>query len=580
MLKKKFLAATCLGISMASVLAGCSITPQKNAQTEKTTEAIPVVPKTEAQTDTEVQTETEKKEISLKDIQVSIEKGGRKGNVALQLEDSTGSKDISQTFSSSTDAFISQDSDGNGVYADKDSLLFTQSQKWQENEGDYQDIFNLVYSEDCEKKEDTVINDNACYHLSLDTDENVGMLIAYCYMNGYSDVVCGSTRIDYYINRETKQFIRIDVSMPFMATAGDASDVKGELSGSITVSESNTDPVNKPEVSKAETEDKSIKYTPGEVLSDNNAYQNQQFGIQILGQSFFTFDSSKTEELKSNYTETGSQYQEEAYANGDGVILNVSSIASKGSSAEDIMNQYLKDSSAENITAGDKVKLAGNNYATATSTINQTQTKTYCSGVDGQVLIMTLYYTDAGTIDSFEKKCVFSTSENPFWEAESWTLEGKYQVTTPKGYSIVKSESADLYVDMVSSVDEINVFAIENSSVDAEIEKETQTEGNTTRVVKNQEDVTLADGSVMKYLAVFNTEPNLTYYTYVGLVQKDTAVIKFYAVSTAENADFKSIYTEAANSVSVPTQETTADGQENPDATETAETTAETAAVQ
>ena len=187
MLKKNFLTAACLGISMASVLTGCSITPQKNVQTEKTTEATPVVPKTEAQTETEVQTETEKKEISLKDIQVSIEKSGRKGNVALQMEDSTGSKDISQTFSSSTDAFISQDSDGNGVYTDKDSLLYTQSQKWLENEGDYQDIFNLVYSEDCEKKEDTIINDNACYHLSLDTDENIGMLIAYCYMNGYSD---------------------------------------------------------------------------------------------------------------------------------------------------------------------------------------------------------------------------------------------------------------------------------------------------------------------------------------------------------------------------------------------------------
>ena len=62
----------------------------------------------------------------------------------------------------------------------------------------------------------------------------------------------------------------------------------------------------------------------------------------------------------------------------------------------------------------------------------------------------------------------------------------------------------------------------------------------------------------MKYLAVFNTEPNLTYYTYVGLAQKDTAVIKFYAVSTAENADFKNIYTEIANSVSVASQETVA----------------------
>ena len=42
---------------MASVLTGCSITPQKNVQTEKTTEATPVVPKTEAQTETQAPTE-------------------------------------------------------------------------------------------------------------------------------------------------------------------------------------------------------------------------------------------------------------------------------------------------------------------------------------------------------------------------------------------------------------------------------------------------------------------------------------------------------------------------------------------
>ena len=102
-------------------------------------------------------------------------------------------------------------------------------------------------------------------------------------------------------------------------------------------------------------------------------------------------------------------------------------------------------------------------------------------------------------------------------------------------------------------------------------------EGNTTRVVKNEEDITLSDGTVMKYLAVFNTEPNLTYYTYVGLAQKDTAVIKFYAVSTAENADFKNIYTEIANSVSVATQETAAEEGTDPAAENVTEAVTEAA---
>lgn len=578
MLRKRILAMTCLSLSMASILAGCSLTPQKTPQTEASTEAKPVVPQTEAQSETAVQTESEtQKETSLKDVQVSVEKGGRKGNVELQIEDSTGSKQISENFASSSSAFSSQDSEGNGVYMDSDSVLYTRDGKWKEIQGDYQDIFNLIYSDECEKKEDTVINDNACYHLSLDSDDNIGVLLGYCYMNGYSDIVCGSTHFDFYINRETKQFVRIDISMPFMATAGDSTDAKGEISGSITVTDSNTDTVVKPEAEKDDSKASKSDYTPGEIIEDKNAYQNQQFGIQILGQDMFTFDSSKTDELKNSYKDSGSKYQEEAYASGNGVILNISSIASNGASTEDVIKQYLSDSAAEGVTAGDQVKLAGNNYATSTSTINQTQTKTYGTGVDGQVLIFTLYYTDAATIDSFEKKNIFSTSENPFWEAESWTLEGKYQITTPKGYSIVKGESGDLYVDMKSSADELNVFAIENSSIDTEIENETATEGNTTRVVKGQEDVALADGSTMKYLMVFNTEPNLTYYTYVGLIQKDTAVIKLYAVSTVENADFKSTYTEIANNVSVPEQETAA-GQENPDAQ--TETPAETAAAQ
>ena len=557
---------TCFSLSMASVLTGCSLTPQKTPKTEASTEVKPVVPQTETQSETAVQTETKAlKEASLKDVQVSVEKGGRKGNVELQIEDSTGSKQISENFASSSSAFSSQDSEENGVYMDYDSVLYARDGKWKEIQGDYQDIFNLIYSDECDKKEDTVINDNACYHLSLDSDDNIGALLGYCYMNGYSDIVCGSTHFDFYINRETKQFVRIDVSMPFLATAGDSTDTKGEISGSIIVTDTNADAIVKPETEKEDIKTAASDYKTGEILGDKNAYQNQQFGIQILGQDLFTFDSAKTDELKGSYIDSGSKYQEEAYAYGDGVILNISSIESNGSSTEDIIKQYLSDSAAEEVNAGEQIKLAGNNYATATSIINQTQTKTYGTGVDGQVLIFTLYYTDVATIDSFEKKNIFSTSENPFWEAECWTLEGKYQVTTPKGYSIVKGESGDLYVDMKSSFDELNVFAIENSSIDTEIVNETVTEGNTTREVKGQEDVTLADGSVMKYLMVFNTEPNLTYYTYVGLIQKDTAVIKIYAVSSADNADFKATYTDVANSIFIPEQDTTAE-QENSDA--------------
>ena len=554
---KKILAMACMGAVLVSSATGCSITPKKETKTEtKTIEPVTIA--TETPTPTVIQEESiGEKETSLKDVQVSIEKTGKKGNVNLQITNNSDTKDISQSFTASTSAFISNDDSGNGIYSGSDSVMYEQENSWKEVDGSYENIFDLIYSSDCEKKEDTVIDNNACYHISLDTDDDIGVLEAYCYMNGYTDLVCGSTHFDFYINLETKQFVRVDMSMEFMATAADSTDTKGEISGSIFVSDSSTDEISKPEATKAESESASSDYTPGEILEDKNSYQNQRFGIQILGQNLFTFDSSKTDELKSSYTESGSRYQEEAYGSGDGVIINISSIASNGSSTETIMNQYLTDSSAQDITSGDSIKLAGNTYATATSTINSTQTKTYGTGVDGQVLIITVYYTDASSIETFETKNVFTTSENPYWEAENWTLESKYTVTTPSGYSIEKSESGDLYVDMKSSTDEINVFAIENSTVDTEREKETQSEGNTTRVVKGEESVTLTDGTEMKYLVIFNTEPNLTYYTYIGLVQKDSAVIKFYAVSTAGTADYKNVYSEIANSVVVQSTDTT-----------------------
>lgn len=55
----------------------------------------------------------------------------------------------------------------------------------------------------------------------------------------------------------------------------------------------------KPEAEKDDSKASKSDYTPGEIIEDKNAYQNQQFGIQILGQDMFTFDSSKTDELKT-----------------------------------------------------------------------------------------------------------------------------------------------------------------------------------------------------------------------------------------------------------------------------------------
>ena len=102
-------------------------------------------------------------------------------------------------------------------------------------------------------------------------------------------------------------------------------------------------------------------------------------------------DRDKTEELKITYQESGSKYQEEAYGNGDGIILNISSIPSKGASTEDVIQTYLTDSFAEKVETGENITYADKNYATSTANINATKTKTYATGLDGRVLLITLY---------------------------------------------------------------------------------------------------------------------------------------------------------------------------------------------
>ena len=365
--------------------------------------------------------------------------------------------------------------------------------------------------------------------------------------------------------------------MPFIATAGDGSNERGEICGTIFVSGDSEEQITRPVAEKKENTDKNdAKYVTGEILAENNTYKNQTFSLQVIGRDLFVFDTAKTEELKSNYELSGSNYQEEAYGSGEGVIVNISSIKSMGASTETVLKKYLSDSAAEGVQVENNISFAGNQYAVMTSMINQTHTRSYATGVNGRVLIITLYYSEESTVTMFEKNHICNISDTPLWEAATWILEVKYQVTTPNGYSIVQSESGDLFVCMVSSEDEMNIFAIENKSVEEEAASETQTAGTTTRELKTQEDITLNDGSIMKYYVVYNSEPNLNYYTYVGLLQKDTAVIKFYMVSTAGDADYKKIYAEAANSVSVITDSQESEMSDTEAAEQPAEGTSET----
>lgn len=160
-------------------------------------------------------------------------------------------------------------------------------------------------------------------------------------MNGYTDIICGTTSLDYYVSKETKDILRVDITMSFAGTAADKTNITGEISGSMIVTGTTDENIVRPEPEKVEVDTAETAYTAGEIFSDNNSYQNQYFGIQVMGRELFYFDRDKTEELKITYQESGSKYQEEAYGNGDGIILNISSIPSKGASTEDVIQTIL-----------------------------------------------------------------------------------------------------------------------------------------------------------------------------------------------------------------------------------------------
>ena len=215
----------------------------------------------------------------------------------------------------------------------------------------------------------------------------------------------------------------------------------------------------------------------------------------------------------------------------------------------------MTDSGATAVQTAGVVEAGTLSYLCSTAVINDAKTKTYCAEQDGRALIMTIYYTDDGTPAVFESN-VYGFGEDPLWEEETWTLAGKIDVRTPKGYSIVKGESNDLYVCMESSSGDVNVFALDGRTIDEEFEKETATTSDTARDVVFDEWKTASDGSEMRYFVVKNSDPNYDYYTYVGLAQKDSVVLKYYAVSSSGDLDYSGTFETFLQATGTPAPET------------------------
>lgn len=561
-IKRNYLISSLMaGAVFALSLTGCS-PPRDEPETEAATSA-----QTQEETETETVEETEEPEtetekiLSLKDIQASIERKNRTGNASYEV---ASSEILSGVFYYKTDGsvFYAASDSGEETYSNQESTVYKNQEGCMTGTWPYVDIWELVYG-DCTLGDNVEINGTECYHIQTEYEDDAGTLLGMLGAIGYENLIGGTIRIDFYVSVDSFTIIRADTSMTFLGDKNGDSNT-GEFTCCFYTAETPDSLEITPLETEAETEEDA--YTAGTINSNMNLYINSFFDLQIAGKELLIFDADKTSELEASYKEAGSSYMEEAYASTEGNILNVSSIlvsnvaASTGKdvesiTAEDVLSKYYSDSGAEDTKSPDEITVGGNVYSTLKATINNTKTKTYCTVCDGRALIITFYYSENSSVKKFQSQ-LYNMSENANWEEETWTLQGKYQITTPNGYSIIQSSSSEMYVCMQDSSYQVNIFALTNVSLDSEIESETVSSGSVTREVVDSEDISYNDNGVIKYLVVHNTESVYDYYTYVGLMETDGALIKLYTISTSDSENYKDIYIAFANNISVIEQET------------------------
>lgn len=535
---KRILFLSCMCI----VLTGCS--KGKIEETEAITETEFV-----EQTETEAETE---KTVGLKDIQSSVLRSGRKGSVDFSILSTETETEFSYSFESSQDGFrVYQDEDL--VYSDKNLSAYKTTTGWMEHNAPFMNIWELLYSNDCKLEEMLTINGIPCYHVSITNEDESGSISGLCCYAGYTDVVTGTAKYDFYISSENFSIVRLDVTMPFLGML-EGKDQKAELTA-VFQTESVTDCVfTPPEIISNETDtEKSTDYLSGDIVGDKNVYQNNTFGIQIVGSEYFTYDAQQTAAIQESYDAAGSNYKQEAYGKGENLIVSISSTPLYEKNTETCLSEYLSNSGATEIATAGTFQIGSQTCICSTATINQSKTKTFCLLQDQIVLFITVYYKTPESLSSFET-CLYSIEEDPFWQEDFWVLQNKYEFATPTGYSIVETESTNLYARMKSGNMQVNIFAIEGGAFENEIKNESESTDSITRSVVSQEEIQLNTGETLACYMIQNSESEYNYYTYIGLLKKDTAVIKFYMVNTAEIADYTKIYKDFAERVSIVTE--------------------------
>lgn len=522
--------------------------------------AAPILTPTPVPKETEAQeTNYKTRDTTLKDVQLSVSGSAQSGSLYYQIT-GTGPAESTLSYTSTNTAFYGAGS-ASSVYMDSEVSMF-KTREWKQQGEDFKNIWEYVQNEDSQLLEDSSINNISCFHIATTTEDAVPWIYGLLYSAGYDGIANGEISLDYYINKDNGNIMQTDLSMPFLASLR-GKEANGQLTARLTADEW----PEAPQINRPVTEEKASEDLGS--ISDN-VYRSTVFGIQIAGKELLSFDPDKTEEIKQQYISSNSSYREEAYATGGDIILNVSAIDS-GSTKEEILNKYLSDSKAANVQESGSFQVGAVEFATAAATINDTKTKTYCGKSGNTAMVITLYYKDDNTVSSFESS-FYGINDDPYWAEEEWSLlGGRYTIKTVNGYSLAQENCGDLFACMKKNNDEVNVFALESTTVENEIGKISSEGGEVT----GQDPVDIGNGQSMTYVTAHYTDPSYEYWTYTGFLPVGNDVIEYYAVSTSAKKNYASIYTALAQNTSVapteqPQSETVQDGSREQTQQETA----------
>ena len=533
----------------AVMLGGCSkkSPPQTEAvtETEAPTEKKETERQTERQTETEIQTE---KPVTLRDVLFALERSGVEGNaqVELMMPDGVTTKGATLRCSGTQASLIGSEikdlflSDTGSYYVGDDGYPVP-------IESTYPGIWGILSEKDTFLSGDVMVGAQECYHLVVTRDDEDAICGAYLASIGFDTVMADDYTCDLLIGKESGKLVRMSTKMEFRGLSG-ADQSEGTIT--LTVDVTNTGEgvlVQQPET-EAETEPDD--YEAGIIDNVKNSYKNDLFGVQILGKDLFAFDPDRTAQIEQQYRDNKSRYKQEAYAEGDGVILNITSLKSTDMTMDEAVSKYLKESGAKSVRSAGTIQAGKTSFSCQTSVINGIDTKTYGCQAGERTLLITLYYKDKDQVEKMEGQ-IYGADEDPFWTQQEWTMTGGVRVTTPQGYSLVSEHCADQYMSMASQSNQLSIF-MTGRTADVEVTAETTSDDKTKRELVSDETTDSKSYGPVRSLVVHCTDADYDYYTYVSLVTVEGTLLKFYAVSTAQNAGYIDLFrTMADNNISI-----------------------------